>query len=297
MTNKNGEIKYITQLTTTEIIKVFNEIVKKEVIEKIQKTSTNTEYRNVIRKFIQDNAKSLSVNILKKEKKNYEYERTSDGKLMVYINSNNKLTPNVFQNIEFSEDETLTSAYIDEKSDLDSDDEDEDDKDKQTTQNRISQEQSQIEESIKKAESDKQIQNNITEMVKQHLGIDDKKDKKHIQQKDHEIIKKKPEWKNIKAEIPEEKTKPQEQTKIQKFKQYKKVTRQNLTDAPKKVKIQEKTETQITNETKQGMSQHLKKQENAFQKYAQGHNHMTRFNTNMAEALKKRINQGFSPFS
>jgi hypothetical protein len=307
MTTNKEELIYLSILPPKEAIKIFNEIFKNHNINRVSKT--DTEYRdNEIRDFLSSHEFVLKVKKLEGEKKiPYKYQREVDGRLVVYSNIKNKKiideNENLFNTIYLNFNENIdkeavkTIAGKQDKDNLEDFEED----DEKNNDNSIPIEQADDENN--QEEKRKAIETEVRE-------------KKAAKEK--RIV----ELDNLKGlqemtPVPEEKDKPQQQTKIQKFSQYKKVTRQNLTDNPKKAQVKgntdtqitkekdkpiktlvkEKTEKQVTSEVKHGMFNHEKKQEAAFQKYAQGKNHMTRFNTNMAEALKIRINQGFSPFS
>jgi hypothetical protein len=310
-TNKDGVIN-ISTLTSNQIIPIFEEIFKNHNI--VKEPKKNTKYRDGIRDFLTAHNFVLKVKKLEGGGKiPYKYERDTEGQLVLYIDKEQKKNidenKDFFQNININynsnEKEVENSDKDDEEDDEPDDDKDAEKKDdEKNNDNPIPIEQADDEnnqEAKRKAiETIKKVRTEVRE--KKAARIVELDNLKGLQEM---------------TPIPEEKDKPQQQTKIQKFNQYKKVTRQNLTDNPKKTQVngntdtqitkekdkpiktlvKEKTEKQVTSEVKHGMFNHEKKQEAAFQKYAQGKNHMTRFNTNMAEALKIRINQGFSPFS
>jgi hypothetical protein len=344
MTTKKEELTNISTLTTTEAIKIFNEIFKNPdnakvsenpIIESESKNPIESESknpisesesknpiseseskkkkssvnRNEIRNFLIDNNLVIKVNKLEGDRNTpYKYQREIDNKLVVYVKIKNdknmenkeniKIIKDMFNDVRLIFDQNMDDGDVEtvagKQDDQNLSDFEEDDK-KPTKAEQAAQSQAAIEESSKGVAG---IQNNPLNLYKQNQAKDN--DKKAAEEKADKLTKVQAALRaklSIKAALAESKNKPQQETKIQKFNQYKKVTRQNLTDKPKKAQVEEKTEKQVTNEVKHGMFNHEKKQEAAFQKYAQGKNHMTRFNTNMAEALKIRINQGFSPFS
>jgi hypothetical protein len=315
MTNEKEELIYLSTLIPTEIVTIFNEIFKNNTITRV--SGNDTEYRKEIRAFLK--SKKFGIKLKKLEDKDdisNNYQRGTDGNLVLYckikkkeiIENNKDIFNDVYFNYNNNDGDVETIAGKQDEQNLSEFEEDDKNSiDKTTIAEQAAQSQAAIEESSK-VDKQTKAEEAIRAKISAELGKEVQEDKAYLDNLNAEKKLPPPEGK---------KDKPQQETKIQKFNQYKKVTRQNLTDKPKKAQVKgntdtqitkekdkpiktlvkEKTEKQVTNEVKHGMFNHEKKQEAAFQKYAQGKNHMTRFNTNMAEALKIRINQGFSPFS